>query len=51
MTQYQITEIERAEKNHNKEYPIKVKFYGSQFDSRFFDLTEEQLKKIKEVLK
>jgi hypothetical protein len=51
MSDYQISEIERAEKEHDKHFFISVKFVGTKNESRFFNLTEEQIKKIKEVLK
>ena len=53
MTKYQIDEIEKAEKdNEFKTFPnIRVKFAGTENQSKWFWVNEGQLKKFKEILK
>lgn len=51
MTDYQINEIETAEKNHDWNFDLIIQFKGTKNDSRNFNITKEQLKKIKDVLK
>ncbi len=43
-------QIERAEKNHNKAYKIKIKFYGTHDDSNFLVVSEKGFKKIKSIM-
>lgn len=49
--EYILHEIGIAEKEHDPQYKISVKFSGSKHSSRNFDLTKEQLEKIKDIFK
>ena len=46
---YEKEQIERAEKEHDKNFKMKIKFFGTKNDSKFLSITEEELKKIKDI--
>ena len=49
---YEIEQIERAELNHDWNYGfIKIKFYGTDGESKFLNINKEQLNKIKDILR
>lgn len=47
---YITQQLERAEKNHNTAYKMRVKFYGTEGESNFLVVSKEGYKKIKKIM-
>lgn len=48
--EYRKEEIEKAEHNHNNRFNFKLKIYGSSGESKFLDITGEEMQRIKNIL-
>jgi hypothetical protein len=48
--EYRKEEIEKAEHNHNNRFNFKLKIYGSSGESKFLDITGEEMQRIKDIL-
>lgn len=51
MENYEINQIERAEDKHDWTYKMSIVFSGTKNKTNHLSITEDQLKKIKEILK
>ena len=51
MTNYQKEQLDNALKDHDFRYNIKIKLQGSSNESKWLDISLEQLNKIEDILK
>ena len=47
---YRKIQIEKATKNHDFKYNIKIKFFGLKNNSNFLDISLKELNQIKKIL-